>query len=138
MAASRMAGAPSSPAMALAHESGSNVGGVEEEEVDHGRDLAEHGHPLLDHGGHGREGGRVEGAGGPRDGRRPSSHGRHASTKSSADRARMYSPFMWVSLATSKKAGEWLTSARRNHSTIWSRVKISDSSSGGLHPSRPR
>ena len=56
---------------------------------------------------------------------------------SSVDRARMYSPFMWVSLATSKKAGEWLTSSSRNHSTIWSRVKIS-SSLGGLHPSRPR
>ena len=58
--------------------------------------------------------------------------------KASVDMARMYSPFMWVSLATSKKAGEWLTSDSENHSTIWSRVKISDSSLGGLHPSRPR
>ena len=32
----------------------------------------------------------------------------------SSGRARMYSPFMWVSFFTSKKAGEWLTSSRRN------------------------
>ena len=38
--------------------------------------------------------------------------------KASVDMARMYSPFMWVSLTTSKKAGEWLTSSSRNHCTI--------------------
>ena len=52
--------------------------------------------------------------------------------------ARMYSPFMCVSLATSKKAGEWLTSASANQLTIWSRVNTSASSLGGLHPSSPR
>ena len=52
--------------------------------------------------------------------------------------ARMYSPFMCVSLATSKNAGEWLTSASANHVTIWSRENTSASSLGGLHPSSPR
>ncbi len=46
----------------------------------------------------------------------PSSHGRHASMKAVVGMARMYSPFMWVSLTTSKKAGAWLTSSSRNHS----------------------
>ncbi len=48
----------------------------------------------------------------------PVSQGRDASMNSPSGMARMYSPFIWVSLATSKKAGEWLTSSRRNHSII--------------------
>ncbi len=50
--------------------------------------------------------------------RSPVNQGPHASTKAWVVRARTYSPFRWVSLATSKKAGEWLTSSSRNHSII--------------------
>src|SRR5665213_1175879 len=117
MVAARMAGAPSSPTTDLAHESGSKTGVSQKRKstmagtspstvtrswttgamaANTAASKASAGHGVAS----------------------PSSHGRHASTKSEGAMARMYSPFMWVSLATSKKAGEWLTSSSANHDTI--------------------
>src|SRR5450759_4696459 len=116
MAETRMLSAASSPVMALAHASSSTGGSSRNmKSTMAGTSPSTATRSLTS--GASRQNTCASNASSGHGADPPVSQGPQASMNASTDMARMYSPLRWVSLTTSKKAGEWLTSSRANHST---------------------